>query len=105
MSTVQVVSPVMVGRISPAAVWIENCRASVQPARRRYRMASRAPLPESSASDPSGLKIRSRATNPGSSGALSSRTPSEPTPRCGSQMRRTTPGVSANGSFAASTMM
>ena len=31
-------------------------------------IASRAPLPDSSASDPSGLKIRSRATNPGSSG-------------------------------------
>ena len=27
-------------------------------------IASRAPLPESSASDPSGLKIRSWATNP-----------------------------------------
>ena len=35
MSTRQVVSPVMVGRISPAAVWIENVSASVQPARRR----------------------------------------------------------------------
>ncbi len=42
--------------------------ASVQPRRRRYRTASRAPLPDSSASEPSGLKIRSRATKPGSSG-------------------------------------
>ena len=33
-------------------------------ARRRYRIASRAPLPDSSASEPSGLKIRSRATKP-----------------------------------------
>ena len=31
----QVVSERIVGRISPAAVWIENRRASVQPARRR----------------------------------------------------------------------
>ena len=42
--------------------------ASVQPRRRRYRIASRAPLPDSSASEPSGLKIRRRATKPGSSG-------------------------------------
>ena len=35
MSTRQVVSERIVGRISPAAVWIENWRASVQPARRR----------------------------------------------------------------------
>ena len=36
--------------------------------------------PDSPASEPSGLKIRSRATKPGSSGAPSSRTPSDPTP-------------------------
>jgi hypothetical protein len=35
MSTVQVVSPVIVGRISPAAVWIEKTSLSVQPRRRR----------------------------------------------------------------------
>jgi hypothetical protein len=35
MSTRQVVGPVIVGRISPAAVWIENVSAVVQPARRR----------------------------------------------------------------------
>ena len=64
MSSVQVVAPVMCGRISPAAVWIEKRSESVQPARRRYMTASRAPLPDSSASEPSGLKIRSRATNP-----------------------------------------
>ncbi len=57
-----VVGPVIVGRISPAAVWIEKLSALVQPARRRYRIAWRAPLPDSSASEPSGLKIRSRAT-------------------------------------------
>ena len=58
-------------------------------ARRRYRIASRAPLPESSASEPSGLKIRSDATKPGSSVRLSSSTPSAPGPECGSQSRRT----------------
>jgi len=35
MSTVQVVSEVTVGRISPAAVWIEKLSSSVQPFRRR----------------------------------------------------------------------
>ena len=35
MSTVHVVSPVIVGRISPAAVSIENVSESVQPRRRR----------------------------------------------------------------------
>ena len=46
------------GGSRPAAVWIEKLSASVQPRRRRYRIASRAPLPDSSASEPSGLKIR-----------------------------------------------
>ena len=64
MSTLQVVSPVIVGRISPAAVSIENVSESVQPRRRRYMIASRAPLPDSSASEPSGLKIRRLATKP-----------------------------------------
>ena len=105
MSTVQRVSVWMRGRSSPATVWIENSRASVQPRRCRYMIASRAPLPDSSASDPSGLKIRSRATNPGSSGAESSSTPSPPTPRWRSHSRRTRSGVSANGRPAASTMM
>ena len=71
MSTRHVVGPVIVGRISPASVWMLNVSASVQPLRRRYMIASRAPLPDSSASLPSGLKIRSRATNPGSSGLAS----------------------------------
>ena len=52
----------IVGRISPAAVWIENVSASVQPRWRRYMIAWRAPLPDSSASEPSGLKMRRRAT-------------------------------------------
>ena len=64
MSTRQVVSPVIVGRISPAAVSIEKVSESVQPRRRRYRIASRAPFPESSASEPSGLKMRRVATKP-----------------------------------------
>ena len=80
MSTRQVVGPRIVGRISPAAVWIENWSWSVQPARRRYMIASRAPLPDSSASDPSGLKMRSRATKPGASAGASSSTPSAPGP-------------------------
>ena len=71
---------------------------SVQPLRRRYRIASRAPLPDSSASLPSGLKIRSRATKPGSSGLVSSRTPSAPGPKCGSHSRLTCAGVSSTSS-------
>ena len=35
MSTRQVVGPVMVGRISPAMVWIEKVSESVQPRWRR----------------------------------------------------------------------
>ena len=62
MSSRAVVGEVIVGRISPAAVWMENVSVVAQPRRRRYRTASRAPLPDSSASEPSGLKIRSRAT-------------------------------------------
>jgi hypothetical protein len=104
MSTRHVVGPVMVGRISPARVWIENVSASVQPARRRYRIASRAPFPDSSASEPSGLKMRRRATKPRASGGDSSRTPSAPTPKWGSHRRRTRAGVSVNGSAAASTI-
>ena len=75
-----VVGPRIVGRISPAAVWIEKVSESVQPRSRRYMIASRAPLPDSSASEPSGLKMRSRATKPRSSGGCSSSTPSAPTP-------------------------
>ena len=51
-------------------------------------IASRAPLPDSSASDPSGLKIRRCATKPRFSGCESSRSPSEPTPLWGAQIRR-----------------
>ena len=88
MSIVQVVGPVIRGRISPAAVMIENVSLSVQPWRRRYITASRAPLPDSSASEPSGLKMRSAATKPRSSVSDSSSTPSEPTPVCGAQSSR-----------------
>ena len=62
MSTVQVRSPVMRGRTSPAAVETEKVSWSVQPLRRRYMTASRTPLPDSSASEPSGLKMRRSAT-------------------------------------------
>ncbi len=65
MSTVHSVSEVIRGRMSPAAVWIANESDSVQWCRRRYMTASRAPFPDSSASDPSGLKIRRRATYAG----------------------------------------
>ena len=58
MSTRHVLSDRIVGRISPAAVSTENWRASVQPRARRYSTAWRTPLPESSASEPSGLTIR-----------------------------------------------
>ena len=67
-------------------------------------MASRAPLPESSASDPSGLKIRSSPTSSGSSLRDSSSTPSDPTPKCGSQIRRTRASVSSQGSPSDSTI-
>ena len=104
MSTVQVCSPVIVGRISPASVSIENVSDSVHPRRRRYMIASRAPLPESSASDPSGLKICSRATNPRDPGGERSSSPSEPRPLCGAHMRRTRSGVSSNGRSSRSTI-
>ena len=104
MSMVAVVGEVIVGRSSPAAVSSENVSASVQPLRRMNSTASRAPLPDTSASDPSGLKIRSRATEPSCSGGESSRIPSAPTPVCGAQIARMRPGVSANGSESASTI-
>ena len=88
MSTVQVVGPVIRGRTSPAAVWSEKVSESVQPERRRYMTASRTPLPDSSASEPSGLKIRSAATMPRSSVSDSSRIPSAPTPVWKAQKRR-----------------
>ncbi len=104
MSSVQVSLPVMCGRISPAAVWIEKRSESVQPLRRRYMTASRAPLPDSPDSEPSGLKMRRCATKPGSSGADSSRMPSEPTPVWTSQMRSMRAAVSSKGSADASKM-
>jgi hypothetical protein len=68
-------------------------------------MASRAPLPDSSASEPSGLKIRSRATKPRSSGFDRSSTPSEWTPICAEHKSAMRSGVSSKGSSASSTMM
>ena len=55
MSVRHVRSPVIVVRISPATVWIEEVSDCVQPCSRRYSSAWRAPLPDSSASEPSGL--------------------------------------------------
>ena len=104
ISSVHSRSDLIVGVIGPALVRIVNSSASVQPDRRRYMTASRAPFPESSASEPSGLKIRSSATYSGSSTGASSRIPSEPTPKCGSQIRLIRAGVSSQGSAAASTI-
>ena len=92
------------GRTSPAAVEIENVSLSVQPARRRYITASRTPLPDSSASEPSGLKILRSATKPRSVGWESSRMPSEPIPVWGAQSASIRLGVSSNGSALSSTM-
>ena len=104
MSSVHVSGPVMCGRISPAPVWIEKRSESVQPLRRRYMTASRAPLPDSPDSEPSGLKMRRRATKPGSSDSDNSRMPSEPMPVWTSQMRSIRAAVSANGSARSSKM-
>src|ERR1700683_1063705 len=104
MSIVDVVGEVIGGRISPAAVWIEHESLFAQPRRRRYITACLAPFPDSSASEPSGLKIRRRAMNPGSSDSESSRMPSEKTPVWGAQIARIRAGVSENGSEAASTI-
>ncbi len=104
MSTVQVVGPVIRGRTSPAAVWIEKVSLSVQPLRRRYITASRTPLPDSSASEPSGLKIRSAATKPRSAGSDSSRMPSDRTPVWGSQSAWIRLGVSSKGRSRSSTI-
>ena len=104
MSSVQVSGPVMWGRISPAPVWIEKRSDVAQPWRRRYMTASRAPLPDRPDSEPSGLKIRRRATKPGSSGSDNSRMPSEPTPVWTSQMRSMRSGFSGHGSDASSKM-
>ena len=104
MSIVQVVGPVIVGRISPALVVIENVSVRARSWRRRYSTASRAPLPDSSASDPSGLKMRNAATKPGSSVAESSSTPSEPMPVWGAHSLATRGGVSSKGRSSCSRM-
>ena len=96
--------PVIVGRISPATVWIENCRRSVQPRRRRYRIASRAPLPDSSASEPSGLKIRRRATKPGLVGRRRARARRRRRGRSAGRTAADALGVSANGQRRRSTI-
>ena len=79
--------------------------ASVQPARRRYMIASRAPLPDSSASEPSGLKIRSRATKPALVGLGEQQHAVGADAECAARTgARTRAGVSSNGSSAASTI-
>jgi hypothetical protein len=67
-------------------------------------IASRAPFPDSSASDPSGLKIRRLATKPRSVGSDSSRMPSEPMPEWRAHSARIRAGVSSHGRSFCSTM-
>ena len=81
-----------------------NESRSVQPLRRRYMTASRTPLPDSSASEPSGLKMRSRATSSRSPPSDRTNRPSEPIPVCGAQSALIRPGVSANASSSSSTI-
>ena len=59
-------------------------------------------MPDSSASDPSGLKIRSEATIPGSVVRFSNRMPSAPTPVWNAQMASIRAAVRSNGSASAS---
>ena len=62
-----VVGEVIAGRISPAAVWIEKRVAGPSILAGAGTGPPRGPrCPDSSASEPSGLKIRRRATKPGS---------------------------------------
>src|SRR5215208_644785 len=76
---------VIVGVTSPAFVMSVNVSSLVHPCERRYRTASRAPFPESSASEPSGLKMRSSATCFESPAGESSRIPPDP---CWGQLPR-----------------
>ncbi len=59
----------------------------------------RRPLPDFSASLPSGFRMRSPKSPPAQAGTRS-RMPSEPTPQLRSQMRITWPGVSGDGRSA-----
>ena len=105
ISIAAVPGPVIVGVTSPALVMIEKVSASVHPCERRYRTASRAPLPESSASDPSGLKIRSSAT---CAGVARRRQQQDPV-RADAEVRLrrsggSAPAVSSQGSSSRSTI-
>ena len=101
MSTRQVVGPVIVGPdLARDGLDREACRrrssrggaGTGSPGGRRCRTAR--------PREPSGLKIRRRATKPGSSGGASSSTPSAPTPKWRSHSCGRSPGVSGAGSVA-----
>ena len=86
----------------------ESRRSSsgVQPLRRRYMTASRAPLPERSDSEPSGLKIRSCATHPGSFGRREQQDPVGADAEVWrADQRGPAQAVSSNSSCCASRMM
>ena len=105
MSTRQVVAEVIVGRISPAAVWIENC-ARVGPARaaqvedRLARAVARqlglraVGVEDPQPRDEAGLVGRREHEHAVGAEARSG----------GSQRRRTRAGVSSNGSASRSTI-
>ena len=96
--------PVIRGRTVPAAV-SDLELVGVGPARpSKVKAASLAPLPDSSASEPSGLKIRSSRPHRLRRARDRSRTPSDPTPKCGAQIRATRGAVSSHGSSSPSTI-
>ena len=98
----RVAAPVIVGRISPALVRIENS-SRVGPAARaqvEHRLAGAVArqlgLRAVRVEDPQ-LGDVARRRRP----ARAAGSPSEPTPKCGSQIRRTRSGVSSHGSVVA----
>ena len=80
----------------------ERRRCSVQPRWRRYMIASRTPLPDSSASEPSGLKIRSEATKPRLAGRQQQQAVGADA-GVAAQSARMRAGVSSKGSLGCST--
>ena len=80
----------------------ENHPSGAFPRRRRYTPATRSPFPLRSNSPPSGLNMRNRVSAPGAP-ASTTTIPSPPGPRCRSQIRRTSPGVSTGPSPSSKT--
>ena len=81
---------------SPPWVCTTNRGDATRPVSYSHLAKMRRPLPLFSASDPSGLKMRTPRS------PSSSINPSEPTPTCRSHNRRTRSGVTTNGSSAGS---